>query len=55
MIKTLKCTRENFLIGQSVLAKDETTELMDCHNAEEYKNAAVETNTFVVYGRFCFC
>jgi hypothetical protein len=51
----LKFTLENFIIGQSVMTTDETIELMDCHNAEEDKNAAAQTNTSVAYGQFCFC
>jgi hypothetical protein len=55
MIKKLKCTLENFVIGQSVMTTDENIELRDCYNAEEDKNAAAETNASVAYGRVRFC
>jgi hypothetical protein len=36
------------------MTTDDTIELVDCYNAEEDKNAAVEINTFVAYGQFFF-
>jgi hypothetical protein len=47
-----KFTLENFATGQSVMTKDETTELMDCYNAKHDKMLQLK-HTFTASGH-CF-
>jgi hypothetical protein len=45
MIKTLKCTPEKCVIGESVMTTDENIELMPCNRAEEDEHPTIKTKT----------